>query len=180
MEHAGGDFDPLVFVGECLLTVAVIELVERCRRFVLDPTPDAAATGATALRIREIFVRGQLVHDLRALFGPEGPPEEVVAGALIEIHEAYVAPAIRAIAPGVAAAMVEARATEPSTTAVLARLRAEATGPSPSIGQWAELRRLDEPLRLSQAASPLLSELADLTRLTMPGATQGPLFSVTD
>ena len=34
MQDAGGDFDPLAFIGECLLTAAVVEIVERCRRFV--------------------------------------------------------------------------------------------------------------------------------------------------
>jgi hypothetical protein len=165
MEDAGGDFDPLVFMGECLLTVVVVELVERCRRFVLDPAPDAAAAGVIALRIREIFLRRQIVDDLRAMLGPEGPPEQVIAGALIEIHDAYVAPALRDIAPGVAAAMRQARAAEPSTAVILARLRDEATGPNPSFGQHTELRRLDEPLRLSLAKSPVLSELADLARI---------------
>lgn len=162
MEDWGGDFDPKVFMGECLLTAAVVELVERCRRFVLDPAPEAVAAGAVALRIREIFIRGQIIDDLRALVSPEGPPEKVIAGALIEIHRAYVAPALRDIEPGVAAAMRQARAAEPSTTAILARLRAEATGLNPSTGQQFELRRLREPLRLSPATSPLLSELADL------------------
>ncbi|MCK9904547.1 hypothetical protein CC117_30900 [Parafrankia colletiae] len=181
MEDRGEDFDPLVFMGECLLTAAVVELVERCRRFVLDPAPDAAAVGGIALHIREIFLRGQIIDDLRALFGPEGPPEQVIAGALIEIHDAYVAPALRDIAPGVAAAMSQARAAEPSTTAILARLRAETTGPDPSVGQQFELRRLNEPLRLSPTTSPLLSELADLAQaapswldtITGPGPDPG-------
>lgn len=168
MEDGSESFDSLVFVGECLLTAAVVELVERCRRFVVETAPDAITVGTAGLRIREIFLRRQIIDDLQALFGPEGPPEDVVAGALIEIHDAYVGPALRDIAPGVDAAMRMAQESEPSTAALLARLRAEVTGPDPGVGQQWELRRLQEPLRLSLAESPLLSELADIAGNAAP------------
>jgi hypothetical protein len=163
MEDAGGDFDPLAFVGECLLSATVIELVERCRRHVLDPGPDAAAAGVAALRIRDTFLRRQLVADLYELTGPEGPSTDVYAGALVEIHDAFVAPVLRDVEPGVAAAMRRARETTPDTAEILARLRAEATGPDPGFGQHTELRRLAKPIRLSAASSPLLDGLAELT-----------------
>lgn len=162
MDDAGGSFDPLAFIAECLLTAAVVELVERCRRYVLEPAPDVAIAGAVALRIRDAFLRRQLVTDLHNLTGPDGPPEDVYAGALVEIHDAAVAPVLRDIEPGIASAMRRAREAEPDTATILARLRAEATGPGAGFGQRTELRKLAEPLRLSPATSPLLSELAQL------------------
>jgi len=168
MEDARGSFDPRVFMGECLLTAAVVELVERCRRFVREPVSDAVAVGTAGLRIREIFLRRQIIDDLRTLFGPQGPPEDVITGALIEVHNSYVAPALREIAPGVAAAMRMAQESEPSTATLLALLRAEATSPNPGIGQQWELRRLQDPLKLSPTRNLLLSELAEIAQTAAP------------